>query len=278
MEYAADCQLMNRYKKTPLQVSHNSVVRKLIEELYNERCFVSLDQVEITAEFVTNVAPNVIPATIPKKKKGEIQPSESIEKSISKLHTAIADDDRNMVLFLCGIQSKGATTTISQDGNCDPLCQCSSCVPTGSTSMTSQTHCWNASLHISCQYNAVGIVKMLLNYKVLPSLLYNGQTPLHICARYNQAECAKLLLDSNASREVTNANGRTALQEAVYCKSKSVEDVLLISENSISSVEVAANENGLSPSNEQPSFQTLSTLLNKDLSLDDSLETSQPPD
>uniref|UniRef100_H2YI51 Uncharacterized protein n=1 Tax=Ciona savignyi TaxID=51511 RepID=H2YI51_CIOSA len=51
---------------------------------------------------------------------GQFQPPKpNLHKQISNLHRAVADNDVNMVSYMCGW---GASVTSNQ--SCDPLCQC----------------------------------------------------------------------------------------------------------------------------------------------------------
>lgn len=71
-----------------------------------------------------------------------------------------------------------------------------------------------AAIHHACLYGEVEILRALLltakanlNIKSLSNL---GETPLHICCKHNQVECAKLLLEFNANTNIKDAFGHNA--------------------------------------------------------------------
>ncbi|KAJ3387851.1 hypothetical protein HDU84_000455 [Entophlyctis sp. JEL0112] len=91
-------------------------------------------------------------------------------------------------------------------------------------------------LHMACMNNMGAIVGLLIDYGRLDIEAINvaGNTPLHITATRNAADCAQKLLIRGADKNKTNKFGNTVLQMAVLSGSTEVVDLI----NSFSSEQI----------------------------------------
>lgn len=67
---------------------------------------------------------------------------------------------------------------------------------------------------------------IIQNTSVVDQQMTDGNTPLHLAAKYNKVECVKLLLRSSANIEILNKAKETALDIASKCNFTQCEDLL----------------------------------------------------
>ncbi|XP_071827389.1 uncharacterized protein [Apostichopus japonicus] len=92
-------------------------------------------------------------------------------------------------------------------------------------------------LHQACRHGRIQHIETLLSYDAdMDAQNEAGNTPLHVCASYNQTAAARILLFRGASKTITNQASQTAYQVAIVSNNMDLaENIKNFSEDQVDS-------------------------------------------
>ncbi|XP_076809089.1 ankyrin repeat domain-containing protein 27-like [Clavelina lepadiformis] len=217
VEYGADAHRTNKRKVTPLNICHNLLMSRVLR---------------LTPTDFSQIVTHVSTRPQPRKQLGNplmhIKSKKSISSHLSKPSVAdqeeensrqvekllrmVADDDVNMVAFICGWNK----AVEASKEKCHPLCQCFKCQP-NSIEACLHANCSDESgrtpLIITSKMGFYDMTQLLLHHgaKVNVATKQQGHSPLHLASQYGHEKIVETLLAHNATCDVRDFDGNTAI-------------------------------------------------------------------